>query len=221
MRAARALLWNPLQLNVGVRPHHNFSVRQVYLVIILTSAAGCRFVPHSAAVPCQAAPIRQRIADSLDLSTLAGVYRLAFVATKGPERERSVTGSLILHRRESTEARRRFDGTLIPLRSEPYWGSAVIALERVGAEVGGSTEADDSNVPGVSVYQTQYRDGSWEAGLLFGTSGNNLRLITLDGPNLATRIDEVTTKGFRGTWDATIGTIDYHATGFFCAVRQD
>ena len=149
------------------------------------------------------------------------MYRLAFVATQGPEREHSVAGSLILHRRDSTHARRRFDGTRIPLWSEPYWGAAVIAFERVGAEVNGSTEADDPDVPGVSVYQRQYRDGSWEAGLLFGTSENNLRIVTLDGADLATRIDEVSSKGFRGTWDATIGTTDYHAAGLFCAVRQD
>ena len=196
-------------------------MRQVFFLIILCFAGGCRLVHHSAPVSCQAAPTRQGVADSLDLSTLEGVYRLAFVATQGPEREHVATGSLILHRRDSTQGRRRFDGTLIPLWSEPYWGSAVIAFERVGAEVGGSTEADDSNVPGVSVYQRQYRDGSWEAGLLLGTSGNNLRIITLDGANLATRIDEVSAKGFRGTWDATIGTTDYHAAGFFCAVRQD
>jgi hypothetical protein len=73
----------------------------------------------------------------------------------------------------------------------------------------------------VSVYQTQDRDGSWESGLLFGASGNNLRLVTLDGANLATRIDEVSTTGFRGTCDATIGTTDYHAAGFFCAVRRN
>ena len=188
--------------------------RRLFLLIPLLASA-CVGLRHHQSETCSPPPPSAGDIPALDL---AGDFELTFVATLGEHRGSRESGVLILKPRDSVRLHPvRLDGSPDPSRIEPYWGSARIRLDRVGAYVEGTVTSEKADAPGVLVTAVPSRR---TISLSLGSARNQPAVLVLDGRYVAAPITEVTPGGFRGTWDATIGTIDYHAAGYYCAVRR-
>jgi hypothetical protein len=108
----------------------------------------------------------------------------------------------------------------MPTGREPYWGSAKIDLDRVGAYTEGSVASEDSVAPGVVVSRSESPGKRPTLGISLGSNRNRRGTYILDGAFIDARIVEVTPGGFRGPWEASVGPTTYRAAGFFCAERQ-
>lgn len=146
---------------------------------------------------------------------LAGEYRLTLAATRGPRAGGSVTGRLRLaeYPRPGTGP----GNVLYPLH-----GTAVLALDSVGARAPGDIGAADAARPGVRVIEWQRADGTSptprrQVTLRFGADANGPDTGRIEGTHLALFVDSVAPGGFYGRWDS--GTPDQRAAGHFCAQR--
>jgi hypothetical protein len=150
--------------------------------------------------------------------TLAGDYRLVMVATGGAQSSHAVTGELRLVPHDA-EARymRRPDGSPEPGLQLPLYGSADIALDRVGAVKLGDLGSTDPMRPGVVVLEQRVpQDGSApDITLRLGSLANQRDVTRFDGGYTALRVRWVVNGRFGGTWES--GVRGPEARGYFCA----
>lgn len=145
-------------------------------------------------------------------SPLAGDFVLTLVATAGPEAGRSVTGRLTLVPQDS--ALQQVERATQPLR-----GTAVIALERVGAVRFGDLAAQTPDAPGVAVYEQRAPDGTPTVVLRFGNESNARGPQAFDAGHTAAYVRQITRDGFAGGWSSTLTSAfpPRNAAGYFCA----
>ena len=145
---------------------------------------------------------------------MRGDFALTLVATAGPRAGRSVTGRLSLVEEDS--ALQRFEGAAQPLR-----GTAVIALEEVGAERLGDLAAASPDAPGVGVYEQRASDGTPTVVVRLGNESNARGPQPIDAGHTTFYVRRIAPDGFAGGWSSSAGSVfpPRHAEGYFCAVR--
>lgn len=170
-------------------------------------------------------PTEQRIAVGANTDSLAGTYRVTFVATSGRRSGKSASGVLVLQAHDSAgQYLYTYHFTQRnPYVTEPYYGYTTIAPDSIAATPNGSVDSRDSVMPGVAL-QVSHRpppnDNDAPALTLFFGQGTTRRdQMTLDGPYFFARILALEADGFRGTWYSEIGPTTIHAGGYFCAER--
>ena len=190
-------------------------IRTAVAVLGTLELSACAGWPRARRIECQPP---EHTAPSPFARDLVGTYQLTFVATEGERKGHAVTGSLTLHQRDSLDAVvPRIDGTPNPYTREPVWGAATLNLDEVGAYTEGTISSHDPSAPGIAVHESLRPNGVRALALSIGSGRNQRGRLILDGAFIDAPIVDVTPNGFRGRWDASIGTMSYHAAGFFCA----
>jgi hypothetical protein len=192
--------------------------RYVLICLAVLLAGGCaglqRAAPRECTPPAGAA--------SSAAATLAGEYRLVFVATAGPGRGRAATGRLQVWPRRSEKRFIPLTGDSIDISvSEPFYGAAEIDLSAVGAMYHGALDVRDPDRPGVVIRLDLDHERRTNPGLRMklGSEGNRFNVIILDGGYTDAIVQSTDARGFSGVWEAGFSYTDYHAGGFFCAFR--
>jgi hypothetical protein len=187
-------------------------LRPMALGIALLTAAACA-TGQSGADVCRP-PASGATQPEGDAARLAGDYALTLVATEGPRTGATVAGRLTLEPQiDSLRQVRGPGGVTYPGVTSPLVGSTTVAVDEVGAMVGGDLTSADPEAPGVLVL---VRPG--ETLLRLGSSANRPGVLQFDGPSTVMRAREADSDGFGGVWSSTGG--DRSAAGYFCAVRS-
>ncbi|MEO7646841.1 MAG: hypothetical protein ABIV11_01205 [Gemmatimonadaceae bacterium] len=190
-------------------------------VLLAAAVVACAPLPRYAE-PADCGPTRATLPRDATAAGLGGHYNLVFVATEGERRGRVERGRMVLLPRDSA-------GAIIytlrrephPNAREPYFGTAEIALDSLGAYTRGTLSSTDPRQPGIAI-----REFHWDRAedptsiqLIVGSGTTRRDVFTLDGPYVDIQIRELTPGGFRGVWEASLGHTSYRAAGFFCAAR--
>lgn len=190
-------------------------------VLLAAAAVACvPFLRHAAPADCK--PTRATLPRDATAAGLAGRYNLVFVATEGERRGRVARGRMVLLPRDSADAiiyTRR--GEPHPNVREPYFGSAEIALDSLGAYTNGTLASLDPKRPGIAVQEWHWERGEepTSINLIVGSKATRRDIVTLDGNHVDIGVRELTPGGFRGGWVASVGHTSYRSAGYFCAAR--
>lgn len=190
---------------------------------VLLAAAAVTCAPFSRyAAPADCGPTRATLPRDATAAGLAGRYNLVFVATEGERRGRVERGRMVILPRDSAGAiiyTRR--GEPHPNLREPYFGSAEINLDSLGAYTNGTLASLDPKRPGIAVQEWRWDRGEEPTSitLVVGSKATRRDVMTLDGPHVDIQVRELTPGGFRGGWVASLGHTSYRAAGYFCAAR--
>lgn len=108
-----------------------------------------------------------------------------------------------------------------PNAREPYFGSAEIALDSLGAYTNGTLASLDPRRPGIAVQEWHWARAEEPTSieLIAGSEATRRDVMTFDGPHVDIQVRELTPAGFRGGWVASLGHTSYRAAGYFCAAR--
>ena len=120
-------------------------------------------------------PTEQRIAVGANTDSLAGTYRITFVATSGRRSGKSASGVLVLQAHDSASrylytyhfTRRN------PFITEPYYGYTTVTPDSIAATPNGAIDSRDSVMPGVAlqVDRGALRQSGSSVGLSFRVRG--------------------------------------------------
>ncbi len=146
---------------------------------------------------------------------MAGEYALTLVATTGAR----VEGRLTLLRTDSESLQFiGVNGSPDLSTVVPAYGTAEIALEKVGAVRLGDLSSRDVAKPGVAVLQTTAAGGGAPSIVVrIGSLANDRRIVRFDGGFTALYVAKIDSSGFVGGWRSGVrGTA---AEGYFCAFR--
>ena len=145
---------------------------------------------------------------------MRGDFALTLVATAGAQSGRSVTGRLSLVPQDSALQ-------AVERATQPLRGTAVIALEAVGAARLGDLAATAPDAPGVAVYEQRSAGGTPTVILRFGNESNARGPQAFDPAHTTGYVRRITTDGFAGGWSSSAGSTfpPRFAQGYFCAVR--
>lgn len=115
----------------------------------------------------------------------------------------------------------KLDGDPYPDLREPYFGSAEIDLDSLGAYTNGTLASLDPKRPGIAVQEWHWERGEEPTSitLIVGSEATRRDVMTFDGPHVDIQVRELTPVGFRGGWVASLGHTSYRAAGYFCAAR--
>ena len=190
---------------------------------VLLAAAAVTCAPFARyAAPADCSPTRATLPRDATAAGLAGRYDLVFVATDGERRGRVERGRMVLLPRDSADAiiyTRR--GEPDPHMREPYFGSAEINLDSLGAYTHGTLASLDPKRPGIVVHEWHFdrAEEPTSITLTVGSESTRRDIARFDGNHVDIRVRELGPGGFRGVWEATAGHTTYHAAGYFCAAR--
>ena len=108
-----------------------------------------------------------------------------------------------------------------PNAREPYFGSAEINLDSLGAYTHGTLASLDPNRPGVVVSEWHFDHAEEPPSitLTVGSEATRRDIMRFDGNHVDIRVRELRPEGFRGVWEASVGHTSYRAAGYFCAAR--
>jgi hypothetical protein len=161
----------------------------------------------------------RRVADAplpagASTALMRGDFVITMVATAGLRAGRSVTGRLSLVRQDSALQ-------AVERATQPLRGTAVIALEAVGAARLGDLAATAPDAPGVAVYEQRSAGGTPTVILRFGNESNARGPQAFDAAHTTGYVRRITTDGFAGGWSSGAGSTfpPRFAEGYFCAVR--
>jgi hypothetical protein len=143
---------------------------------------------------------------------LAGRYQLRLVATLGPATGAQAEGALWLESFVEGERDRPDAG-----QRRVLFGSATVALDRVGAAAPGTTESDDPTRPGVLVLEERTAAGS-RILLRLGADANRPDLQPFESRYVVLEVVAAHATGFRGRWRS--GLMETEAEGYYCAWRD-
>lgn len=190
-------------------------------VLLAAAIMACAPLSRQAA-PSDCRPTRATLPRNATAAGLGGQYTLVFVATAGERRGRVERGRMVLIPRDSA-------GAIIytlrrephPNAREPYFGSAEIALDSLGAYTHGTLESTDPGQPGIAIWEYHWdrAEDPTSIQLIVGSGATRRDVMTFDGPYVDIQIRELTPGGFRGIWEASLGHTTYRAAGYFCAAR--
>jgi hypothetical protein len=174
--------------------------------------AGCSGANAGQSDPQPCAPV-EAAAAAVTAEGLGGEYNLSLVATSGPKRGTTAAGTLALMAQDSAyrslESEGRAPDTTFTL---PWYGTADVDLSSVGAVAPGDPKSTDPASPGVLVME-----GPGRVMLRLGSEANRRGVRRFDGAFTALQVQQVTDKGFAGTWQS--GGADEPSSGHFCADR--
>jgi hypothetical protein len=97
------------------------------------------------------------------------------------------------------------------------FGSADVALDRVGAAAPGALDSTDPAAPGVLVLEQSGPSGS-RILLRFGAEANRQDLQPFESRYMVLEVQAADRTGFQGAWRS--GLTDTEADGYFCAWRR-
>jgi hypothetical protein len=189
-------------------------------VLLAAAVAACAPLSRYPA-PSDCRPTRATLPRDATAAGLGGHYNLVFVATEGERRGRVERGRMVLLPRDSA-------GAIIYTRRaphlnarEPYFGTAEIALDSLGAYTHGTLSSTDPRQPGIAIWEYHWdrADEPTSIRLIVGSGATRRDVITFDGPYVDIQVRELTPGGFRGVWEASSGHTTYRAAGYFCAAR--
>lgn len=144
---------------------------------------------------------------------LGGAYTVRLIATSGAKRGAAAEGRIELMPQDSAyRTLERADGTPDTTFSYPLYGTAAVDFAAVGATTPGDPGSSDPLSPGVLVIQR--RGGVM---LRFGSEANRRGVRRFDGAYTVLQVQEVTDRGFAGTWRSAVGLEE--SSGHFCAVK--
>lgn len=189
------------------------------LVCVSVAAAGCIHRPgaDSEWVAWAACLVGDPVTRPTDL---AGEYRITLYATSGPEVGSTTGGRMtLMPQSEALLGVPDVDGTPLPGASMPLYGSAEVALARVGAAAAGELGAVGPEAPGVGVY-AQAAQAGVPPGLTLrlGAEANRRGQIRFDGTYMSLTVRKSGTAGLSGEWHSG-GVEGERASGRFCATR--
>ena len=94
----------------------------------------------------------------------------------------------------------------------PLYGTSDVDFASVGAVTPGDASSSDPSRPGVLVLQ-----GPGRVMLRVGSEANRRDVRRFDGAYTVLQVQQVSEKGFAGTWRSGVGTEE--SGGHFCATR--
>ena len=163
--------------------------------------------------PQACVPIEAAADSALGAGDMAGEYALQLVATSGAKRGSTAGGKvrLMAHDREHKSLVLP-DGSTSSTYTFPFYGTTNVDLAAVGAVAPGEAGAEDPDAPGVLVIESPGR-----VMLRLGSEANRAGVRRFDGAFTALQVQQVTEKGFSGTWQS--GVAGEQSGGHFCANR--
>jgi hypothetical protein len=174
--------------------------------------AGCGGANAGQSDPQACSPVAATEA-SMDASRMAGEFVVRLVASSGAKRGVTTEGRLQLAPQDSAHRRlERSDGSTNSTYTLPLSGTAGVDFAAVGAVAPGDPGSTDPESPGVLVIE---RPG--QILLRVGSEANRRGVRRFDGAFTVLRVQQVTDKGFAGTWQSGVG-MD-RSGGHFCANR--
>jgi hypothetical protein len=181
-------------------------------IIGVVLLAGCGGANAGQSDPQACAPVAATEA-SMDTGRLAGEFVVRLVASSGAKRGATTEGRLQLTPHDSAHRRLELpDGSSSSTYTLPLYGTAVVDFAAVGAVAPGDPESTDPASPGVLVIE---RPG--QVMLRVGSEANRRGVVRFDGAFTVLRVQQITTEGFAGTWESSVG-LD-QSGGHFCANR--
>lgn len=184
-------------------------------VWLAAAIAACAPLSRHAA-PADCRPTRARLPRDATAAGLAGHYNLVFVATAGERRGRVERGRMVLMPRDSASAiMYTIHREPHPNAREPYFGTAEIALDSLGAYTNGTLSSLDPERPGITVHEWHWDRAEEHTSiqLIVGSGATRRDVMTFDGPHVDVQVRELTPAGFRGVWEASLGHTSYRAAG--------
>jgi hypothetical protein len=179
------------------------------LGVLGSTAGACHRTPPVVAADVPCAPVERSLAAGSHADGMAGDFRLTLVATRGTHTGQSVSGRLRLRAVGPQPA------PVDPATSVryPLYGSAVIALDSVGATPSGDIGAMDAARPGVLVIES-----STDIVVRFGADGNSRTAQAFDGAYMALFVTALSPTRFAGRWNSGRGAVpSQESGGHFCA----
>lgn len=185
------------------------ALREISGLILL---AGCGGANAGQSDPQPCAPVESAAA-TVAADGLGGGFHLRLVATAGPKRGATAAGRLELMPQDTAyRSLVRADGSRDTTFSFPLHGTAEVDFASVGAVVPGDPGSKDPTSPGVLVIEHPGR-----VMLRMGSEANRWGVRRFDGGYTALQVQQVTDKGFAGTWQSGVGL--EQSGGHFCADR--
>jgi hypothetical protein len=174
--------------------------------------AGCSGANAGQSDPQPCGPV-QAVASAVTASGLGGEYNLRLVATSGPKRGSTAAGRMTLMAQDSAHRKLESEGGSRDTNfTLPWYGTTELDFASVGAVVPGDATSSDPASPGVLVME-----GPGRVMLRMGSMANRRDVRRFDGAFTALQVQQVTEKGFAGTWQSGGG--DEPSSGHFCADR--
>lgn len=174
--------------------------------------AGCSGANAGSSDPQNCAPVESP-ASSVSADGLSGEYTLRLVATAGAKRGGTAAGTLSLMQQDSAyRSMETAAGMKDTSFTMPFYGMTEVDLASVGAVAPGDPKATEPTAPGVLVMQ-----GPGRVMLRIGSEANRWGVRRFDGAFTALQVQQVTDKGFAGTWQS--GVVGSESGGHFCADR--
>jgi hypothetical protein len=190
-------------------------------VLLAAAIAACAPLSRDPA-PADCGPTRATLPRDATAAGLGGHYNLVVVATEGERRGRVERGRMVLLPRDSASAIvYTLNREPHPNAREPYFGTAEVALDSLGAYTRGTLSSTDPTQPGIAIWEYHWdrAEEPTSIQLIVGSGATRRDVITFDGPYVDIQVRELTPGGFRGTWEASLGHTTYRAAGYFCAAR--
>lgn len=173
---------------------------------------GCGGASAGQSDPQACSPV-EAPASAVAAEGLEGRYAVRLIATAGDKRGAAVEGRLELMPQDSAyRTMERADGSADTTFRFPLYGTADLDFAAVGASVPGDPGAADPLGPGVLVIE---RPGG--VMLRLGSEANRRGLRRFDGGYTVLQVQQVTDRGFAGTWRSAVGLEE--SGGHFCAVQ--
>jgi len=177
--------------------------------------AGCGGANAGQSDPQACAPVAATENATMDSGSLAGEFLVRLVSTSGTKRGATTEGRLELMPHDSAHRRLELpDGSASTTYTLPMYGTAAVDFAAVGAVAPGDPAATDPASPGVLVIE---RPG--QLMLRVGSEANRRDVQRFDGAFTVLRVQQVTDKGFAGTWESGL-ELD-RSSGHFCAERAE
>jgi hypothetical protein len=175
--------------------------------------AGCGGANAGQSDPQACAPVAAADTSTVDAGRLGGEFTVRLVAASGAKRGATTEGRLELMPQDSAYRRLELpDGSSSPTYSLPLYGTATVDLAAVGAVAPGDPASADPASPGVLVIESPGR-----VMLRVGSEANRRDVRRFDGAFTVLRVQQVTDRGFAGTWESGMNTD--RSGGHFCANR--
>jgi hypothetical protein len=184
------------------------AIRRIGGVLLL---AGCSGANAGQSDPQPCAPV-EAAAPGVTADSLDGEFNLQLVATSGSKRGTTAAGQLTLMPQDSGYRRMDPGSSRDTSLSLPLYGTASMDFASVGAVIPGDPGSSNPANPGVLVLEHPGR-----VMLRLGSEANRRDVRRFDGAYTALQVQQVTDKGFAGTWRSGLGAEE--SGGHFCADR--
>lgn len=188
--------------------------RRWNLLLAAAALAGCATLRGHASASDGCRPVEGPLPLGATTAGMGGTYAFTMVATDGARAGKRVTGRLVLAPQDSA-------WLAVEGATQPFRGTADIALEDVGAVRMGDLAAAEPGAPGVAVYEQHAPSGAPTVLLRLGAGSNARGAQPFDAGFTTLFVRRITDEGFAGGWRSSAGSTYpiRQAQGYFCAER--